>query len=83
MLPVKTVFQRFPRLVRELAKELKAGRSVRVAAAGIDRKAGKSIEGTIKEYRPVGNLHQVTIALKADPPEGLVVTGVARLWFQP
>ena len=66
---------------RELAKELKAGRSIRVAAAGADRKAGKTVEGTIKEHRPVGNLHQVTITLKADPPEALVVTGVARLWL--
>ena len=66
---------------RELAKELKTGRSVRVAAAGMDRKGGKTIEGIIKEHRPVGNLHQVTISLKAAPPEALVVTGVARLWL--
>ena len=68
---------------RELAKELKAGRTVRIAAAGTDRKAGKAIEGILKEHRPAGNLHQVTITLKSAPPEPLVVTGVARLWLTP
>jgi hypothetical protein len=68
---------------RELAKELKVGKTVRVAPAGEDRKAGKSVEGTIKEQKPVGNLQQVTITLKAAPPEPFKVTGVARLWIDP
>jgi len=68
---------------RELAKELKTGRTVRIAAAGADRKAGKAIEGTLKEQRPAGNLHLVTITLKSTPPEPLLVTGVARLWLIP
>jgi hypothetical protein len=68
---------------RELAKDLKAGHTVRVAAAGADRKGGQAIEGTLKEHRVAGNLHQVTITLKMAPPEPLVVTGVARLWLIP
>ena len=68
---------------RELAKDLKVGRNVRIAVAGTDRKAGKSIEGTLKEHRPASNLNQVTITLKSAPPEPLVVTGVARLWLTP
>ncbi len=68
---------------RELARELKPGRGVRVAPAGTDRKGGKAVEGTIKEHRTAGHLNQVTIALTATPPEPLVVTGTARLWFRP
>jgi hypothetical protein len=68
---------------RELAKELKAGRKVRIAAAGADRKGGQGIDGTLKEHRPAGNLHQVTITLQTAPPEPLVVAGVARLWLTP
>jgi hypothetical protein len=66
---------------RELAKELKAGRTVRVAPAGADRKAAKAIEGTLKEHRPAGSLQHVTITLKSAPPEPLVVAGVARFWL--
>lgn len=66
---------------RELAKELKAGRAVRVAAAGTDRKAGQSVDGTIQEHRPQGNLNQVTITLKGEPPEPFVATGVVRVWL--
>lgn len=66
---------------RELARELKAGRAVRVAAAGTDRKAGTPVDGTIREHRPQGNLNQVTIELKAEPPQPLVATGVVRVWL--
>ena len=38
---------------------MKVGRTIRVAAAGTDRKAGKPVEGTIQEQRPMGNLNQV------------------------
>jgi hypothetical protein len=65
---------------RDLAKNLKVGQPVRVAPAGADRKAGKAIEGTIKEHRP-GHLHAVKISLKEAPPEAFVVTGLARLWL--
>jgi hypothetical protein len=68
---------------RELSKELKPGKTVRVAPAGDDRKAGKAVEGTLQEQRTAGNLHQVVIALKAPPPEPFRTTGVARLWINP
>jgi hypothetical protein len=68
---------------REFAKELKAGRHVRVAPTSADRKAGKTVEGTIKENKAMGNLNQVTIALKSAPPEAFTVAGVARLWILP
>jgi hypothetical protein len=66
---------------RELARSLKVGEAVRLAPAGADRKAGKAIEGTIKEHRAVGALQAVKISLKEPPPETLVATGVARLWL--
>ena len=66
---------------RELAKELKVGRTIRVAAAGTDRKAGKPVEGTIQEHRAQGNLNQVMIKLKDDPPEPLIAAGVVRVWL--
>ena len=66
---------------RDLAKNLKVGEAVRVAPAGADRKAGKAIEGTLKEHRPLGNLHAVKITLKEAPPEAFVVAGLARLWL--
>ena len=40
-------------------------------------------EGTLKEHRPAGSLHQVTVTLKSAPPEPLLATGVARLWLTP
>ena len=52
-----------------------------MAAAGTDRKAGKPVEGTIQEQRQIGNLNQVTITLKADPPEPLIAAGVIRVWL--
>ena len=65
---------------KELAKELKAGRTVRVAPAGADRKPSKAVVGTIKAQKPLGNLTQVTITLMSEPPEALPVGGVVRLW---
>ena len=68
---------------RELAKDLKVGAPVRIAACGPDRKPGEAVEGTIKATRPVRNLNEVTITLKAAPKEPLVVAGVARVWVTP
>jgi hypothetical protein len=68
---------------RDLEKDLKAGKNVRLAPAGVDRKAGKPVEGTIKESKKVGNLSAVTITLKSAPPEAFVVAGLARVWLQP
>ena len=36
----------------ELAKELKDGTTVRIAACGVDRKAADAVEGTIKSHHP-------------------------------
>jgi hypothetical protein len=68
---------------RDLAKNLKVGQTVRVAAAGVDRKAFDAVEGTITVLKPKGNLNEVTIALKAAPTQPFVVAGVARLWGEP
>ncbi len=67
---------------REFAKEFKAGRRVRFASAGDDRKAGKDVEAVVKEHKQVGNLQNVTLEVKT-APEGLAITGVARLWLKP
>ena len=65
---------------RELAKELKVGKTVRIAGAGVDRKAGDAVEGTITSYKPKGNLNEVTISLKSLPREpALAVTGIAKM----
>ena len=34
-----------------------------------------------QERHPLGNLNQVTMILKADPPEPLAKTGAARVWL--
>jgi hypothetical protein len=68
---------------KELAKDLKVGGTVRVAAARVDRKAADSVEGTIKELPKGGRLTTVTIALKSQPKEPMVIAGVARLWVKP
>ncbi len=66
---------------RELAKELKVGQSVRIAACGPDRKGGEPVEGKIMEQKQVGNLSKVKIQLAAQPKEPLTVAGVARVWI--
>ncbi len=66
---------------RDLGKELKAGQAIRVAPAGVDRKAGQPVEGILKDVRPSGNLNQVTIDLKTVSAEPMVVGGLARLWI--
>lgn len=68
---------------RELEKNLKVGETVRVAAAGVDRKAFDSVEGTLKEFHAVKNLKAVTIELKEMPKSPFVVAGIAKLWLTP
>lgn len=67
---------------KEWAKELKAGRAVALAPAGIDRVGGMSTEGTVKESKAAGNLTLVTISLKSQPAQTFSVAGVARLWLK-
>ena len=67
---------------KEFAKDLKVGQSVRIAGAGVDRKAGDAVEGTIAVHTAKGNLNEVTISLKSLPKgPPLVVAGLARLWI--
>jgi len=67
---------------KEFARDLKVGQAVRIAGAGIDRKAGDAVEGTVTVHLPKGNLNEVTISLKSLPKEPpLVVAGLARLWI--
>jgi hypothetical protein len=66
---------------RELIENLKVGQKVRLAPAGADRKAGKTVEGTLKACQTKGRLPEATVTLNDAPPEPFVVTGVARLFF--
>lgn len=65
---------------REQAKELKAGQSVKVAPAGIDRVAGAPIEAKIDSVKPEGPTTKVTLTLAQLPKDPFEVTGLARLW---
>ncbi len=65
---------------RDLAKDLKKGKAVSIAPAGVDRKAGKASAGTIQAILQKGNLHVVTIRLEGTPVEAFAVGGVSRLW---
>jgi len=67
---------------RELAKDLKIGGAVRVAAAGPDRKAHDAADGTLTAIPTPKHSGEVTIELKSQPGEPLVVTGVARVWVK-
>jgi hypothetical protein len=72
-----TLFQE----AREMSKELKAGRRVRVAPAGVDRKPTEvAVEGVIQEIKPMGALHRVTLNLDAPAGVDLTPTGRTRLW---
>jgi hypothetical protein len=65
----------------DIARGLKAGQKVRVAAAGVDRKAtGTPATGTVAAAKMAGNLGKVTLTLdaaSADFRPGVV----ARLWI--
>ena len=64
----------------DIARALKVGQKVRVAPAGVDRKAiGTPVTGTISAAKMQGNLGKATVTLDA-PATGFVVGGVARLW---
>ena len=64
----------------EIAKALKAGKAIRVAPAGVDRKpAGAALTGTVTTATTSGRLCRVTLALDA-PASAFQVAGLARLW---
>jgi hypothetical protein len=67
----------------EIARQLKAGQKIRVAAAGVDRKAiGTPGTGTVAAAKMAGNLGKVTLTLDA-APAGFQPGGLARLWIAP
>ena len=64
----------------DVARQLKAGQKIRVAAAGVDRKAnGAPLDGAVTVAKMAGNLGKVTITLNA-VPAGFQPGGLARLW---
>jgi hypothetical protein len=64
----------------EIARSLKAGQKVRVAPAGVDRKAtAPAVTGVIATAKMQGNLGKLTVKLDA-PSAGFVVGGITRLW---
>ena len=65
----------------EISHALKAGQKVRVAAAGVDRKAsGATFDGIVATAKMAGNLGKVTVTLNA-APAGFQPGGLARLWI--
>ena len=65
----------------EISHALKAGQKVRVAAAGVDRKAiGVPITGVVVAAKMAGNLGKVTVTLDA-AGGGFQPGGLARLWI--
>ena len=65
----------------EISHALKAGQKIRVAAAGVDRKAiGTPFDGIVATAKMAGNLGKVTVTLNA-APAGFQPGGVARLWI--
>jgi hypothetical protein len=64
----------------ELSHKLKPGMKVRVAPAGVDRKAiGTPAMGSVASARMAGNLGKVTVTLDAHDTR-FVVGNVARVW---
>ena len=65
----------------DVARALKAGQKVRVASAGVDRKAGGTrFDGVVATAKMAGNLGKVTVTLNAAPAV-FQPGGLARLWI--
>lgn len=65
----------------EISHALKAGQKIRVAAAGVDRKAsGALFDAVVATAKMAGNLGKVTVTLDA-APAGFQPASVARLWI--
>lgn len=65
----------------DIARQLKPGQKVRVAAAGVDRKpAGAPVTGIIAAAKMAGNLGKVTLTLDAASAD-FHPAGVTRLWI--
>lgn len=65
----------------EISKQLKAGTTVRVAPAGVDRKPSATpVNGRVAATKQDGRLTKVTVALEGPGPT-FVPTGLFRLWI--
>ena len=65
----------------EIAKQLKAGSAVRVAPAGVDRKAnGTGAAGKVTATKQRGRVCEVSLAMDS-APAGFKVASLARLWI--
>ncbi len=65
----------------DIARQLKAGQKIRVATAGVDRKAGGApLTGSVSAAKMAGSLGKVTVTLDA-APACFQAGGLARLWI--
>ena len=65
---------------KDVLQDLKAGQKVRVAPAGVDRKAtAEPITGTLTQVTKVRKLYKVAVTLNA-VADGLTPAGLARVW---
>ena len=63
-----------------LAEDLKPGRKIRAAAAGVNRKSkGNPIEAELVSCNRIGKIYKVALKTKTRP-EDFEVTGLARVW---
>ena len=66
----------------EISHALKAGQKIRVAAAGVDRKAGGTpFGGLVVAAKMAGSLGKITVTLNA-LPAGFQPGGLARIWIE-
>ena len=66
----------------DIARSLAAGRRVRLAPAGTDRKPiAAPVEGTITAAKMQGNLGKVTVKIEGET-QGFASGAIARLWVK-
>lgn len=67
----------------DVAKQLKVGKTVKVAPAGVDRKpSAEAAEGKVIELKPSGRQLAVTVEMAGGAkPGGFQPTGLFRLWL--
>ena len=65
----------------DIAKQLKVGKAIRVAPAGVDRKPTTApLSGTVSAVKTVGRDCKVTLTLSAAAAK-FYTAGLARLWL--
>jgi hypothetical protein len=67
----------------DVARQLKVGKTVKVAPAGVDRKpSAEAVEGKVTELKPNGRQQAVTLEMAGGKmPVGFQPTGLFRLWM--